>query len=479
MKKFILVLFLLVLNTRLFAQIYSQFNTGSLYDSFENPAQKAFIPDSSRKIAFNLFIPNLNTNFFVTGNVQAALKSRAFTGHYDDDALKIGQGKLNRLNVNFSAYSIMLKLYTNLSGDQEMGFFAKTRAEGRGIFTDDDLQMFSDYTAYTGNEYSNLFDTHFFYQAYHQIGFTYRENVTKDIAFGVKLSGLLGIAYNKVNINSSHIIFDKPNDQAFISLAGNYYNSFEPGNFTEHDLLPTFKNPGASITLGATYRTPSAVNLQWNIKDLGFIHWNKKSIAGNFDNTGLIEDLSGTDREDHITNTVSSLMQNNTTHQSFTTPTNSLFEFSASKIYWLNYDRTVKYTPTVILSKELFYTGFTGILVNHVQYKNFIATVTGSYNDLKLFNLGGQLMIKSPNAEVFIGSERLFQTKSTLQGLISQNNNQIDKVGNSSAADFFLGFSFKFGAVVEHRANASVIPMGEQGFFGRLWSRFFSSNKNY
>lgn len=479
MKRFILVLFLLTTGTRLFAQQYSQFNTGSLYDSFENPAQRAFIPDSSRKVAFNLFIPNFQTNFTLTGNVQAALKSRAFLGHYQEGAMKPGQNSFNRGYAYVNAYSVMLKLYTSLNGNAELGFFAQSRGEGRGGFKDDIIQIMDDYTAYSGTDYNGLLNSNFMYQAYHQVGFTYREDVTKDFAFGIKLSALMGIIYTQGNILDSHVTFDRPNDRAFISLAGYYRNSYEPGKFSEHDLLPTFRNPGASITLGATYHTQSAVNVQWSIKDLGFIHWSSRSQIITVNNTGIVSDLSSAQREDNFYSTASALLQQNGTLRSFTTPTNARAELNASKSYWPSYDKYFKITPTVILSKSLIYNDFTGVLVNHFQYKKFIGTVSASYNDLKIFNVGAQLMIKSPNAEFFIGSERLLGTASTLSGYLAKNESQINKIGNATTGDIFLGFSLKFGGVIEHPMNASHIPMGEQGFFGRMWSRFFKTNKSY
>jgi hypothetical protein len=37
-----------------------------------------------------------------------------------------------------------------------------------------------------------------------------------------------------------------------------------------------------------------------------------------------------------------------------------------------------------------------------------------------------------------------------------------------------MGFSVKFGSVIEHPMNASFIPMEERkGFFARIWSRLF------
>lgn len=474
MKKFLTVIIFLVCHLQLFAQRFSQYNTGTLYDGFENPAQRTFTPDSSRKFAFNLLIPNFNADVTLMGNVQAALKSRAFLRVYDDNALTIGKGNINRANINFNGYSVMAKLYTSLNGDQEIGLFAQSKFEARGVFTDESIQLFADNSKFKNQTYDNIFNNRYNYQAYHQFGVTYRESINDQFALGFKLSGLLGVVYNKVNINESHIAFDAANDLAYLSMHGNYYASFEPGKFTNHDLLPTFKSPGAAISIGATYiTTEDKIKLQWNLKDLGFIHWNKRSVVGEFNNTAVISGLSLRGTEDSIYNAAQAIVQQNGVRKSFTTPTDSKFEFSASKGFWVDGIRST-YTPTLILSKELFYTGFIGAMVNHLNYNNFTATATFSYDDLKQFNIGGQLMIKSPNAEFYIGCDRLPQTASLASNAISKPATYSNS--SFSGANFFMGFSLKIGSVIEHRANASSIPMGERGFLSRFWGRLFKTS---
>src|ERR1700712_272243 len=133
MKKILLVLFLLLFSSPIFAQQFSQYNTGTLYDSFENPAQRTFIPDSSKMYAFNFLFPNFNTGFYLSGNAQAALQSRAFSGYYNTAPLQIGQNKYNHINVNANAYSIMFKIFASLDGNQEIGFSINTKAESNGL----------------------------------------------------------------------------------------------------------------------------------------------------------------------------------------------------------------------------------------------------------------------------------------------------------------------------------------------------------
>src|SRR3569833_2414277 len=92
MKKPPLIFCLLFATSKIFAQAFTQYNTGTLYDSFENPAQRSFIPDSSRQFASNFLFPNIDGNFFLTGNGQQTLKSRYFNNMYNNSALQIGNG---------------------------------------------------------------------------------------------------------------------------------------------------------------------------------------------------------------------------------------------------------------------------------------------------------------------------------------------------------------------------------------------------
>jgi hypothetical protein len=48
--------------------------------------------------------------------------------------------------------------------------------------------------------------------------------------------------------------------------------------------------------------------------------------------------------------------------------------------------------------------------------------------------------------------------------------------GSFTGASFFLGFSLKFGPVIEHPLNSSIMETGERGFLGRLYNRLFKTN---
>jgi hypothetical protein len=290
---------------------------------------------------------------------------------------------------------------------------------------------------------------------------------------GFKVSFLTGIEISKLDIYESHVNLDKVNNAATLSLRGTYYQSKGPGNLDSRSFLPTTRSPGAQISLGTSYKTDDNVLIQGNIKDLGFIHWYDRSSIASFNTTETAINIASKGREDSIYKTVDNILKNDRNFQSFTTATNARFELSATKSYWLDQDMLFKYSPTIIASKELLYNGFTGALVNHFQYQKYHGSLTFAYDNNSLLNVGLQLMYKSYNGEFFIGSDKLIQTIAL--GGASRNYSSYTN-GSFTGASFFIGFSLKFGPVIEHPLNSSVMETGERGFLGRLYNRLFKTN---
>lgn len=473
MNRFLLVLCFLLVCATTFGQQFSQYNTGTLFDSFENPAQTNFTPDSSRYVSFNFFIPNFGANIFLTGNGQIPLKTRAFTGRYVNTNLTLDPNRYSRANADANTYLLMLRIFKSLDGDQEIGFSWQTRAEGKGIFTDQTLMLLNGAKEFQDGVTYNGLNNNYRYQGYHQISFAYREKFSKKFSFGVKLSALLGIQYQRLNINQSSLQFDNANNTALLGLQGDYRISYTSGKFNRGDLIPNFRNPGASISIGTRLQTRDNFIIQANIKDLGFIHWYGKSAQNVFNNVAspdTVPNVNGTRLEDRLYATAYQIVRSNSQQTGFTTPTNAKFELSANKSYWLDNEMQYKYSPTLILQKELFYEGYTAALSNPFQYKNYTGTIVAAINNYKVINAGLQFMVKSTNAEFFIGSDRLLQTVSLAQAS-RKSESQINSSGFYSGADVFMGFSLKFGHVIEHPLNANLIPIGERpGLLKRLWN---------
>ncbi|RYZ95167.1 MAG: hypothetical protein EOP47_26345 [Sphingobacteriaceae bacterium] len=473
MKKTLLLFGLLLFSANLFAQQFSLYDTETLFDSFENPAQRSIIRDSSNMYAFNFFMPNGGVNTSVHGNANATLQNRLFSPNkWDNRNLEIGQGKFNYTTANANIYLIMFKVFTNLKGNQELGFSLKIKGEGTAAVTDETIGILDGNDLFkAGDVYNNIFNSKGYYQTYHQLGFSYREDVTNRLALGVKLNLLLGMSYQKLQIHESNIAFNNPDTSALLKLRATYYRSYTPGKLSWQDMIPSTRHPGASISLGASYKSERGVVWQFNVKDLGFIHWSNSSRIYYANDTTTLHPLAGEFKEDSIRlQSVKLLNSGLVKVGSFTTPTNGIIEIGATKRYWLNDMHTLRLSPSIIMQKQLFFPGYIGALVAHLQYNKIIITGTTSYDDTRLLNIGGQFMYKTPNFEVFAGSESLLQTARAAVG--SPNFG-----GQYAAGSIFIGLSAKFGAAVESNMNASHIPMGEKGFLGRFWSRLFKTNR--
>jgi hypothetical protein len=478
MTKLWMSILISLLSLSAYAQRFAQYNTGTLFDSFENPSQAAFIPDSSRNIAFNFLIPNINLNAYLQGNTQYSLKSRLFLDLYNNEAVTIGQNQYNNALANVNVYLGMLKLYTSAGGRQEIGVSYQVKANGRGHVTDETVALFNGIQKFTENNYTDVFNNNAFYESFHQFSATYREKVTQNFSVGIKLSLLSGIAYNKINITESGLnIIDRgtlnppAGGTADWRLKGTYQSTYEPDNFQRHDLLPTFKNRGLAGSIGATYIAPGGIILQGNLKDLGFIRWAGDATTYTFNNVTRIVGLNTTRREVNVGSALTRLIDRMPETKPFIKPIVGRAEFSAAKKFMFG---TITYLPTAIVSRQVYGLGTAAALVNNVQFGNFGTTLSGIVNENKLFDIGLQLMYKTPNFEFFIGSEQLTRSMN-LYSASGDNENAINKTMSHSGGNIYLGFSLKFGKKIERWKTESYYYNGsEQGPLGKAWRKVFN-----
>jgi len=89
------------------------------------------------------------------------------------------------------------------------------------------------------------------------------------------------------------------------------------------------------------------------------------------------------------------------------------------------------------------------------------------YNTSKILQVGSQFMIKSPNAEFYVGSDQLYKSVHEFKGLINDDETLFK---GYPGASFYFGFSAKFGYVIEHPQNANRIPHFNdgKGFVNRI-----------
>ncbi|MEO6149537.1 MAG: DUF5723 family protein [Mucilaginibacter sp.] len=467
MKKTLLLFCLLLCTANIFAQQFAQYNTETVYDSFENPSQRSFIRDTTKMLAFNFFFPSFTTNGFLGGNIQETLINRLANDTYDNNSLQIGAGRFSHVKLNVNAYLFMFKIYTSQKGDQELGFSMKLVGEGRASVTDETVALFNGARDFPLDNYSGVFNSSGFAQVYQQYGVSYREKVSPKLALGFKINALLGVEQHNLRITQSDLTIDRTANIASFAAKGSYYK-------TGRSIIG-IKNPGLSVSLGGSYQYDNGIILQSNIKDLGFIYWGANPSKVTVNGFTEIRDFTSAQSEKNVDSQLSGLINRGvTSEKGFFSKTNGIIEASLSKRVWLDDMHRFRAFPTFILQKEIFYNSLTAVLMSHFQYNKLNVTVTSTYDNRNLFSLGTQFMYKASNFEVFIGSERLLQSTSLAQQIRSGN---IKSNGAYTGYDVFMGMAFKFGNPIESPANSSTVPMGSDGpgFLGRIYNKIFRS----
>ena len=461
MKKISLLCLLSFLTTVCSAQQYALYNSRTLFDTFENPSQRAFQIDTSRRYAFNFFIPNISVNTTFTGPAQESFRRLAIDGEVTSDVPF--EGKDNSLIAHTNNYLFMFRLLKSVEGESEMGFSWQLRNDTYIKATNETFAVFSDLRRFTDSRYTDIFNDKGYNQLYNQFSFTYRESLNKRMGFGAKISFLNGLAFNQIDINSSTLSFNETTDQATLDLKGKYRSNFGPREPEEKDFHPSLKNPGASVSLSANYKFRNGWFALGNIKDIGAIKWAKTSYEYNFNGSATTSNPDVNSANDDLIDDLVDQIGDIEKQTSFLTPTNAKAEILINKDF-------NQYQPNLILSKNLFYPGGDIALINNYRYRNLVLTVSSAYNLNNFFQLGGQMMIKSPNFEVFMGTDQFSQTRTMAKNFL---NDEIEGSGHT-AASFYFGFAVKFGTVLEHQPNATRIPGFEEkggGFFKRLFSK--------
>ena len=466
MKRNLLFLTFLLFNISFGKAQLSLYNTRTLYDTFENPSQKAFYADSSKKYAFNFFIPTIGINANITGEAQQPVKRLLYRGKLNASGITLGEGEMNGISVTENSYIAMFKIFKTVKFHREMGAAWQIRSDTHGEVSNETFAIFHDYRAFDKASYKDPFNNSIWNQNYHQFSLTYREDYNKRLGFGAKLSYLSGIMHNQLDIDSSSLNIQREQDAYDLSLYGKFRSNVSWDQVNQKTFYPGFKNPGVSLSLSANYKLRGGWYMLGNLKDIGFIHWNKKgSYTYYFDDKVSVSSASGPEADDRLSDEIEKLFDKGSTDESYKTLTNGKAEFLINKDLGF-------YQPNLLVSKNLFYKGGDIALINRVQRRALNFSLLTAYNLNNFFQLGGQFMIKSPNAELFIGSDQLLNTYYTTKGALTQNEN-IGK-GNTGASVYF-GFAVKFGPLMERQQNANNIPGIESvvrpGFFGRIFGK--------
>ncbi len=432
----------------------SLYNSRTLFDSFENPAQKAFYTDSSKQFAFNFFFPTISLSASASGTAKGTLKGMIFNNLNDSENLPINGKSYTHFASNTNVYVLSFKWFKRVKYQQEAGFSWQIRNDSWARVSNPTFSIFDTFNRFPDNSYTNIFNNKGYQQTFHQFAFTYRENFTKTVGLGVKLSLLSGIAYSGANITSSDITIDRTNNQYTANFGGTFRSTTIADTAVNQAVLPTFKNPGIAFTASANFKFKKGWMLLANVKDLGFIHWNKNSTEVYRLNKSInMSQANASNADKRLADTISTIFSNSTyQNEGFYSPMNGKLEVLVSKNFGA-------YHPNVLLSKNIWYPGGQATLINNFLLKNHVLSLTPSYNFLKFMNMGGQYMYKTPNLEFFIGSDQLFQTISFAKGAI---NSDATAVKGSLSMGFYMGLSAKIGRLMEHPLNANRIPGIEQ-----------------
>lgn len=448
-KSIMIILTLLICNHLSYAQQFSLYNSRTLYDSFENPSQKAFQVDTSRRFAFNFLIPAINVNHTFSGPAQSAFKSLIYDGLFNGRDIVLGERQSNTLTLNSNNYLAMFRFLKSVKNYQEMGFSWQIRSDTRLNISNETFAIFDDYRTFNNTGNNDLFNNKGYNQAYHQFSFTYRQNYSKRLSLGAKFSILSGIAYSSLKIRESEININEQADRFDFLVRGRLRSSFKFDDFQNEMLQPKFKNAGLSITASAGYKFRHGWSVMGNVKDLGFIRWNKDSYEYNFD-TGTITITNGSNSsaDDRLADSLDNKISTKSVNKSYLSAINGKAELLIHKDYG-------NYKPNLILSKSVYYGGGDIAMIHNYHYKDYVFTGSTNYNTNGFVQVGAQFMIKSPNVEFYLGSDQLIKTVEMFKNFSSDRS---PYSSGYTGASFYMGFGLKFGKILEHRQNSSSTP---------------------
>lgn len=453
MKKFILIITFWCFYTLAYTQEVSLTNSGTLFDSFENPAQQAFILNDSRKYSFNFLFPSIHNQVYFDGDANIAFKTLLFKNDFNFPPISnLGEARLNHINFNTNTYLLMFKIFNTIKYNKELGFALQLRTTGNISLTNETFALFNQNFQLNNSQYNNPFNGYGSGQAYSQLSVTYRQNYDKKWAWGGKFSILNGIAYAKGEVSKSSLTINREKNILTASFLGNGFSSVDSKPQLT-SVLPNFKNPGASISAGANYKSKDGYFFSGTIKDLGFIAWNNNGLEYTLDDTMKVYNaINSGNIQEKLIDKFGILIKENAIYKKKVFPTQAKIEVFASK-------KIDFYTPNLVISKSVFDNDFFIAAVNNFKYQVWNFGLNGIYTHLQGFNIGSQVMLQSPNVEFYVGSEKLMSTKRFISGY-SQSDPTIGN--NPTKSDFYLGFSLKFGRKMQHFSMADEIPFYDE-----------------
>ncbi|MBU0697361.1 MAG: hypothetical protein KKE39_12685, partial [Bacteroidetes bacterium] len=441
------------------AQNISLTHSGTLYDASENPVQKSFQVDFSRKYQITI-LPALSSFIYFKGEGAIPFKKLLFntsSSRTDISNIILGDANSNKINLNLNLYLFNFRIFKNVKYNKELGFSLQLKDEAYGNITDETFVLLDSYRNFPSSSYQNILNNNAENQSYWQLSVNYREDYNNTWAFGGRFSLLDGITYNKIDIETSSLQIYRNNTYE-IPITGKYVSSFGLGRFENKNLIPDLKNMGAAVSSGVSYTSRKGTYLTLNVKDLGFIHWAKQTSYYNF--TDTIEGTNTNQVRSNFFNGSGKPTDINEVNKSYNSLIDTKIDFAASKNFEF-------YTPVFLLSKSVFNQNGQMALLNNFRKNAFVFSFNPIYDFRTKWRLGSQLLIQSPNTEFYVGSESILSSYQLAKGFIKND----PSIGGSPKANFYIGFNVKFGRMMQTIGNADdLLSLNdkETGFVVRL-----------
>ncbi|QEK51701.1 hypothetical protein FYC62_08540 [Pedobacter aquae] len=458
MRIWVFLSFLVFAHLVVKAQETSLIHSKTVFDSFENPVNTAFVPEVSNKYAVSFLLSSFSTQLRFKGDIEPSLKAFIFNRDSIKGGPLLGANKQNELTGNVNYYLAMFKLFKSIKYQREIGASIQFRNIGNALVPNSTFAFLDSYKNFN-SPYADVFNSTALNQSFWQFGLTYRENYNEKLAFGAKLSFLSGATYHQIDIKESAIRLLTKGYEAYFN--GSYQSNLGTDSVEIKNLLPNFKNPGMAITLGSSYAFKNGMYVTAHLKDLGFIRWNKNAVSSTFSDTLTPTKIDTLIPNGNIRTNLNRMIATGAHLGKFTSFLPAHLQIAASKEFGL-------YKPVFVATQYFDGRGTQLALVNNFRTGAFNFALNAQYDKPNGLQFGGLVMLQSLTTELYLGSEKLLPSYYFTKGMLNKDAN----IGRSpTQMNIFMGLNIKFGRKVQSDGMADFIDGlndAETGFVYRL-----------
>ena len=445
-SKYIIAFLLMMSSYAANAQRYSLYYSKTLYDGIQNPHHRSL--DDCRSFASNFFLPSFNLDLSVSGDANGFIKSFLASENLSLLNFKNGSNYNNRITNQFNYNIFLMKINMGKKRAAELSFYSQLKTQtsltlNNGIFN----FITKGNNTFKGQTIEGFLDMGVSTNIYNETGFGFRRQIYNKLSGGFKFGYLTGIANVGVDINGSKFTTSTMGDTLDIYIKGTVRSSLDPSNkanlATDSLISNAKRNNGYVFSGGLQYEVDPTFTMGIAFLDVGKITWKDKSILYKLDKsirfTG-IDILSDSLVQDSVLNNLTSYSIDSA-KGSYTSSLPARFEISG------NMKLTNWLYATVIYSKPFAYNFYDLTLVTDLRLaKRWNIITTGTLNSDGNNAIGAQLLFRSKVFEMYIGSERIFNSLQLYKQLVKDNTNK-PRLG--LGADINFGIAFGFGRCPE------------------------------